>query len=210
MIHRPNMITTVTGPAQVLYGTRKTARHRNHYGSLLHQGHTRRIVGARKALKSDLTDAVQLFIRRSSRTADIVRDRRPASGAITPLGPSKDPPMGLPAQNDISALACRANRNQANAQIEPYTRATTRESCHCLCPVRVGEADDRERRPPMASGTRGDAKPIADVYGENGVHLTAAGKGPGSRIQGWQRWHSYLAEGPPARIIGRPDGRPAR
>ena len=96
------------------------------------------------------------------------------------------------------------------AQNEPYTRATTRESCHCLWPVRVGEADDRERRPPMASGTRGDAKPIADVYGENGVHLTAAGKGPGSRIQGWQRWHSYLAEGPPARIIGRPDGRPAR
>lgn len=44
--------------------------------------------------------------------------------------------------------------------------------------------------------TRGDAKPIADVYAENGCHLTPAGKGPGSRIAGWQRWHSYLAEAP--------------
>ena len=44
--------------------------------------------------------------------------------------------------------------------------------------------------------TRGDAKPIADVYADNGVYLTAAGKGPGSRVSGWQRWHSYMAEGP--------------
>lgn len=44
--------------------------------------------------------------------------------------------------------------------------------------------------------TRGDAKPISDVYADNGVYLTAAGKGPGSRIAGWQRFHSYLAEGP--------------
>lgn len=44
--------------------------------------------------------------------------------------------------------------------------------------------------------TRGDAKPISQVYAENGVHLTEAGKGAGSRIAGWQRWHSYLAEGP--------------
>lgn len=44
--------------------------------------------------------------------------------------------------------------------------------------------------------TRGDAKPIADVYTENGCHLTQAGKGPGSRIAGWQRWHTYLAEAP--------------
>lgn len=44
--------------------------------------------------------------------------------------------------------------------------------------------------------TRGDAKPIADIYAENGVHLTQAGKGAGSRVNGWQRWHSYLAEGP--------------
>src|SRR5581483_4430763 len=41
---------------------------------------------------------------------------------------------------------------------------------------------------------RGDAKPIASVYADGGVHLTPAGKGPGSRVQGWQRWHSYLAE----------------
>lgn len=44
--------------------------------------------------------------------------------------------------------------------------------------------------------TRGEAKPIADVYAENGVYLTPAGKGAGSRVNGWQRWHSYLAEGP--------------
>ena len=44
--------------------------------------------------------------------------------------------------------------------------------------------------------TRGDAKPIADVYADNGVHLTKSGKGPGSRVQGWQRWHSYMKEMP--------------
>lgn len=44
--------------------------------------------------------------------------------------------------------------------------------------------------------TRGDAKPIAEVYADNGVNLTPAGKGAGSRVQGWQRWRSYLAEGP--------------
>ena len=44
--------------------------------------------------------------------------------------------------------------------------------------------------------SRGEAKPIATVYGEHGAHLTAAGKGPGSRISGWQRVHSFLAEGP--------------
>ncbi len=44
--------------------------------------------------------------------------------------------------------------------------------------------------------TRGDAKPIADVYADHGVHLTPAGKGAGSRVHGWQRWRSYLAEAP--------------
>lgn len=44
--------------------------------------------------------------------------------------------------------------------------------------------------------TRGDAKPIADVYADNGVYLTKAGKGPGSRVQGWQRWRTFLADGP--------------
>ena len=43
--------------------------------------------------------------------------------------------------------------------------------------------------------TRGDAKPIAQVYAENGVHLAQAGKGPGSRVTGWQRVRSYLKEG---------------
>jgi hypothetical protein len=44
--------------------------------------------------------------------------------------------------------------------------------------------------------TRGDAKPIAAVYSDNGVYLTQAGKGGGSRVTGWQRVRSYLAEGP--------------
>jgi hypothetical protein len=44
--------------------------------------------------------------------------------------------------------------------------------------------------------SRGDAKPISDIYAENGVHLTQAGSNGGSRIAGWQRWHSYLADGP--------------
>ncbi|MEE6264884.1 hypothetical protein V2E29_04385 [Streptomyces diastatochromogenes] len=44
--------------------------------------------------------------------------------------------------------------------------------------------------------TRGDARPIADVYATEGVSLTAAGKGAGSRVIGWQRVHSYLADGP--------------
>jgi hypothetical protein len=44
--------------------------------------------------------------------------------------------------------------------------------------------------------TRGDAKPISQVYAEEGVHLTEAGKGPGSRIAGWQRIHTYLKDGP--------------
>lgn len=42
----------------------------------------------------------------------------------------------------------------------------------------------------------GDAKPIADVYAANGVALTPAGKSSVSRVHGWQRWHSYLAEAP--------------
>lgn len=44
--------------------------------------------------------------------------------------------------------------------------------------------------------TRGEAKAIADMYAENGVYLTKAGKGQGSRVQGWQRIHQYLAEAP--------------
>lgn len=41
---------------------------------------------------------------------------------------------------------------------------------------------------------RGDAKAIAAVYAEEGAHLTEAGKG--SRVNGWQRVHTALKEGP--------------
>jgi hypothetical protein len=44
--------------------------------------------------------------------------------------------------------------------------------------------------------TRGDARPISDEYAAAGVYLTPAGKGAGSRIAGWQRIHSYLADAP--------------
>lgn len=44
--------------------------------------------------------------------------------------------------------------------------------------------------------TRGDAKAIASVYADHGVHLAPAGKGAGSRVTGWQRVRSYLAEKP--------------
>lgn len=74
----------------------------------------------------------------------------------------------------------------------------------------VGEADQARRILAAEDGehvaaryaddamwaTRGDAKPIADVYAENGAHLTKAGKGAGSRVIGWQRIHTYLAEAP--------------
>ncbi|KIF00865.1 hypothetical protein PL81_38785 [Streptomyces sp. RSD-27] len=44
--------------------------------------------------------------------------------------------------------------------------------------------------------TRGDAKAIASVYADNGVYLSQAGKGAGSRVTGWQRVRSYLKEAP--------------
>lgn len=44
--------------------------------------------------------------------------------------------------------------------------------------------------------TRGDAKPIAGIYAKEGVHLSPAGKGAGSRVNGWQRVHTYLGEAP--------------
>jgi hypothetical protein len=75
----------------------------------------------------------------------------------------------------------------------------------------VGEADQARRIIAAETGdewivaryaddamwaTRGDAKPIAQVYADEGVHLEPAGKGAGSRVIGWQRVHSFLAEGP--------------
>ena len=34
------------------------------------------------------------------------------------------------------------------------------------------------------------------MYADEGCHLTPAGKGPGSRVAGWQRLHTYLRDGP--------------
>jgi hypothetical protein len=55
-------------------------------------------------------------------------------------------------------------------------------------------------------GDRDTAAPISQIYAQNGVHLTPAGKGPGSRVAGWQRIHTYLAEAPacpPHRAAGQ-------
>lgn len=57
----------------------------------------------------------------------------------------------------------------------------------------------------MWANLSGDTKPIATVYAEQGCHLEKASKGPGSRITGWQRIHTYLAEGP-ACLIHREAG----
>jgi hypothetical protein len=43
---------------------------------------------------------------------------------------------------------------------------------------------------------RGDAPPLSKVYEDAGCHLEPAAKGPGSRVAGWQRLRSYLAEAP--------------
>lgn len=42
--------------------------------------------------------------------------------------------------------------------------------------------------------SRGQEKSIAAAYADEGVHLTPAGKGPGSRIARVQRMHTYLGE----------------
>jgi hypothetical protein len=42
--------------------------------------------------------------------------------------------------------------------------------------------------------TRGEQKPISDIYAENGVPLTEAGKG--GRVAGWQRLRTFLKEAP--------------
>ena len=44
--------------------------------------------------------------------------------------------------------------------------------------------------------SRGEERSVADAYSDNGVHLTRAGKGPGSRIARVQRMHTYLGEAP--------------
>ena len=44
--------------------------------------------------------------------------------------------------------------------------------------------------------SRGEAKPIADVYQDEGCHIVKATKGPGSRKTGFARIHDYLAEAP--------------
>lgn len=43
---------------------------------------------------------------------------------------------------------------------------------------------------------RGDARSIADCYAAEGCHLQPAAKGAGSRVAGWARVHSFLAEAP--------------
>jgi hypothetical protein len=64
---------------------------------------------------------------------------------------------------------------------------------------RILDAEDGERvmtrfaDDAMWTG-RGDAKSVADIYAENSCHIDPAQKG--ERVTGWQRVHSYLANGP--------------
>lgn len=73
--------------------------------------------------------------------------------------------------------------------------------------ILAAEAGERPRRFADDSmwAVQGDAKPIATTYAENGCHLEKASKGPGSRIAGWQRIHSFLTEGP-ACLLHRSQG----
>src|SRR5450755_125020 len=52
----------------------------------------------------------------------------------------------------------------------------------------------------------GEGKASAEIYAENGVHLTAATKGPGSRVTRVRRTRTFLADGPACahhRALGR-------
>lgn len=64
--------------------------------------------------------------------------------------------------------------------------------------ILAAEADDEHVAVRYADdamwATRGDARPISDIYAENGCHITPAGKG--SRVTGWQRVRTYLDDGP--------------
>ncbi|WP_327066888.1 hypothetical protein [Kitasatospora sp. NBC_01302] len=76
------------------------------------------------------------------------------------------------------------------------TQVAESEQAKRIVAAEEGEAVAARYADDAMWASRGEAKPIATVYSENGAHLTAAGKGPGSRISGWQRVHSYLAEAP--------------
>jgi hypothetical protein len=60
-----------------------------------------------------------------------------------------------------------------------------------------GERVDVRVADPSMWGRRGDATPIAQVYAGEGCHLLPADN---DRVNGWQRVHSYLAEGPACRL----------
>jgi hypothetical protein len=60
-----------------------------------------------------------------------------------------------------------------------------------------GDRIDVRVADPSMWGRRGDATPIAQVYAGEGCHLLPADN---DRVNGWQRVHSYLAEGPACRL----------
>jgi hypothetical protein len=66
--------------------------------------------------------------------------------------------------------------------------------------ILAAEADDEHVAVRYADDSMwavtGEGKPSADIYAENGVHLTKAGKGPGSRVTRVRRTRTYLAEAP--------------
>lgn len=77
-----------------------------------------------------------------------------------------------------------------------------RESDQALRILQMEEGEDVSARfaDDAMWAARGEAKAIADIYDENGCHLAKAGKGTGSRLAGFARIHSYLAEAPACRF----------
>jgi hypothetical protein len=73
------------------------------------------------------------------------------------------------------------------------TQVTERDQARMILAAEAGEQVTFSAADPSMWAKKGEAKSPADVYAEVGVHLSPANN---DRIIGWQRIHSYLADGP--------------
>lgn len=62
---------------------------------------------------------------------------------------------------------------------------------------RCGDRDAKRAGDASMWNKNSEAPSIADRYAENGVRMTPSDSGPGSRVIGWARVHSFLADGEP-------------
>lgn len=74
------------------------------------------------------------------------------------------------------------------------TKVGETEQAHRILAAEGGETPVARYADDAMWATRGDAKSVAAVYSEAGCAITPARKG--ERLIGWQRVHSYLADGP--------------